>query len=337
LLRCAAREVVFCGTATEANNLAVLGAAAAMERLGGAKPQLIGSAAEHPAVLSPLRLLQQRGFPLRTLPLDANARVDTDALAAALDGRPALLALQWANNETGAVQALPAALPDTTHFHCDSVQGWGKLPWDDRLDQAHSLVFSGHKFGAPKGIAALRLRSDAVLDAVLAGGGQQGGVRPGTESPALAAAFAHAMELAAAERAEAAARWSAAARAFLEPVRAFFAAGGLPADAALQENHTDEGLPNTLSLSFAGLDGRLLLPACDAEGLAVSSGSACSSGSALPSPVLRACGLDASLARATIRVGFGGRQGVREGGDAGLRLVAVLGRLYQVANRIDPH
>ncbi|MBC8329912.1 MAG: aminotransferase class V-fold PLP-dependent enzyme [Planctomycetes bacterium] len=336
VLRCNAREVLFCGSATEANNLAVLGAARALERLNGPKPRLISSLAEHPAVLSPLRLLQQEGFPLVCLGLDPCARLSAEELTEALDCGPALLALQWANNETGAVQPLPESLPGAVHFHCDGAQGFGKLPWDPRLAQASTLVLSGHKFRAPKGIAVLQVRDDALLDPVLAGGGQQRGIRPGTESPELAAAFACAMELAARDQDSFSLQTREACRAMMGEVRGFFAAKDLPAGARLQENHPPAGeptLPNTLNLSFAGIDGRGLLPACDAEGLALSSGSACSSGSSQPSPVLRACGLDLKLARATVRVSFGWGQGRAEGEDAGGRLCQVLRRVYKCGKR----
>lgn len=333
LLHCDSREVVFCGSATEANNLGVLGAARAIARLEGRPPRLISSRAEHPAVLSPLRLLQQEGFPLRTLPLDRHARIEAEALAEALaeDEDPVLLALQWANNETGAIQPLPERVPGRVHFHCDAVQGIGKLPWDPRLATAAGLVLSGHKIGAPKGIAVLRLAEDRPFDPVIAGGGHQRGVRPGTEAPALAAAFAHALRLALAEQEAFAAETAAAAGALLEELRGFF--GSDPS--GFQENQPPlgQGLPNTLNLSFPGIDGRALLPACDAEGLAVASGSACSSGSSQPSPVLLASGMDANLARASLRISFGRPAGAAVGTEAGRRLVRVLARLYKSANR----
>ncbi len=336
ILRCSSREVLFCGSATEANNLALLGVARGLARLDGAPPRLISSAAEHPAVLAPLRLLQQEGFPMTSLGMDAHGKVSEAELEQALADGPALLALQWANNETGAVQPLPESLPAGVHLHCDAVQGVGKLPWDPRLGLAQTLVISGHKFRSPKGIAVLRADDQAILDPVLAGGGQQRGIRPGTESPALAAAFAHALELAVAEQERFTEQTAEAMQALLGELRRFYAEESLPSGTFLRENQPAAGeaaLPNTLSLSFGGADGRALLPACDAEGLAISSGSACSSGSSQPSPVLRACGLDLNLARATIRVSFGWGQGRAEGEDAGVRLSRVLRRLYKGGNR----
>ena len=322
-------EVVFTASATEANNLALLGAARGHARLAGEPPVLVGSEAEHPSVLGALRLLQQDGFPLRLVPVDAHGRADVPALLAVLGAeRAEIVAVQWANNETGAVQdlaALTSALPQAVHWHCDAVQGVGKLPWEAALDAASTLVVSGHKIGAPKGIAALRVRESAFLDPVLAGGGQQRRIRPGTENPAAAAAFALALRLAIRDQAEFATTAAAACGAFL---------GALRSDCPeLRENHPDEGqprLPNTVSITFPGIDGRALLPACDAEGLAVSSGSACSSGAAQPSALLLACGLDKALARATLRVSFGPEQGEEVGAEAARRLARAVHRLYQL-------
>lgn len=329
--RCAPREVVFTSGATEANNLALFGAARALRRLHGAPPLLVASAAEHPAVLAALRVLQSEGWPLRLVPIDAAARADAGAMLEAAASAPAaVIALQWANNETGAVQdvgRVAARAGGDVHLHVDAVQGFGKLPWDEALAAAGTFAASGHKVGAPKGIGALRVADAALLDPLIVGGGQQRGRRAGTESPALAAAFACALELAIAEQEECARVLREQAARFLALLRD----GGL----AFTENHPASGprLPNTLSLSLAGVDGRALLPACDAEGLDLASGAACASGAPLPSAVLLACGLSEAQARATVRISFApgitGAQ-VRE---AARRFGLVARRLYEVANR----
>ncbi|HEX9794724.1 MAG TPA: aminotransferase class V-fold PLP-dependent enzyme [Planctomycetota bacterium] len=323
-----AREIVFTSGATEANNIALFGAARARSRLTGAAVPLVASLAEHASVVGPLRRLQQDGHSLALAPLDAHARPAAPALLALVAERRAqLVALQWANNETGAVQPVEefaAALPDDVHWHCDAVQGFGKLPPATALARADTLVLSGHKFGAPKGVGVLRRREDAPLDPLMAGGGHQGGVRPGTESPALATAFAVALELALAEQPE----WSEqAARAAAELLAALVAAG-----VSFQANHPAEPggrLPNTLNLTFAGVDGRALLVACDAEGLSVASGSACSSGAPEPSPILRALGLTKELAKSSLRLSFGRYPPPGLGARAGERLAATVLRVYQ--------
>jgi len=331
-LRCDAPQIVFTSGATEADNLGLVGAARALRRMHGAAPALFASAAEHPAALAPLRLLQLEGCPLTLVDIDRHARVDADALVAGMRGaRAAVVALQWANNETGAIQPLAAVLAEATPdrvVHVDAVQGIGKLPWDAALEQASGLAVSGHKIGAPKGVGVLRLRDDVALDAVLAGGGQQKGRRGGTESPALAVAFATALDLAMDEQQDAARHTAACTDAFLGTLRA--------AGLSFKENHPPEAterLPNTCNLAFPGVDGRALMPACDLSGLDVASGAACSSGAALPSAVLRACGLNDELAQASLRASFSPNTTVQEAHEAARRLATLLRRLYEVANR----
>ena len=324
-LGCQARDIIFTSGATEANNLAILGAARALARESGQPITLIASEAEHPAVLGPLRLLQQDGFPLRLLPLTPEAAICKADLVSALaeKSRPTLLALQWANNETGAIQPCPD-LEDSLHWHCDGVQGLGKLPLDEKILSADALVFSGHKIRGPKGVGVLKINSAAIFDPVFGGGGQQGGLRPGTESPALAVAFAHALELAIRDQQGFVLNTSNCREAFLR---------GLGKDIAEYSVHhpLENGLTNTLSLGFDGIDGRMLLPACDAEGLRVSAGSACSSGAPEPSSVLRAAGLSKEAARSSLRISFGWETTPQEAERGGTTLATTLRRLYEVA------
>jgi len=326
----AASEVIFTSGATEANNLALLGAARAIARIEGGTQALVATKAEHPSVLGPLRLLQQEGLQLFFAPLASTARADTGAFLAAVKEHDAALAvLQWANNETGAVQPLEdvaAGLPAGVHLHVDATQGTGKLPWEPALSRADTLAISGHKFRAPKGIGVLVVRKGALLEAILAGGGQQRGIRPGTESPANAQALAHALELADAEQPAFTETMRRVSHSFLTRLQREFH--------GLRFNHPEKEafrLPNTLNISFPGLDGRALLPACDLAGLAVSSGAACSSGSPQPSKVLLACGLSEALARASLRISFGWGQDPAVGERAAERLGAILKRLYQHA------
>lgn len=332
LLRCAPAEVVFTSGATEANHLALAGAARGLAGVLAERPALFSSQAEHPAVLATLRRLQQEGYELSLATLDPYARIDGESLAEKFAAAPlAVAAVQWANNETGAVQPLEplARRLDAEHLlHVDAVQGIGKLPWEPLLEHASTLALSGHKIGAPKGVGVLRVREQIPLEAVFAGGGQQRGRRGGTESPAFAAAFAHALRLAFEEQADYAER-SAACAAELRGVL-------LDAGLELRENHPPEGeprLPNTLNFSFPGIDGRALLPACDLEGLDLASGAACSSGAPLPSPVLRASGLGEELAQASCRVSFSANSTPEEAREAGRRLSELLRRLYEHGNR----
>lgn len=331
LLGTSARNILFTSGATEANNLAILGLAHAHQRVTGVTLPLIASKAEHPAALAPLRLLQQQGFPLHLIPLGKFALVD---IAAALDARngadTSFTILQWANNETGAVQDLASFAQTVSQnhlWHCDAVQGFGKLPLDSALWQATTLSLSAHKFGGPKGVGVLRLSDTAMLDPIQVGGGQQRSLRSGTESPAMAASLAHALRIALSEQEAARNHWAETKKTFLSQ----WAKTGM--ECFFNHPQDDACLPNTLNLHFPGVDGRLLVPACDADGLEISAGSACSSGAALPSPVLVAAGLAPEEARASIRVSFGPNSGPREAKEAANRLHLVVARLYEVANR----
>jgi cysteine desulfurase len=342
LLGRSASEVVFTSGATEACNLALFGIARATAEMLGRKLNLLTSKAEHPAVLGPLRVLQQEGHRLQFLPIDATARVDFNqwpsADAKGADFEADLVAMQWANNETGAVQPLQPLLqhlPADALWFCDAVQGIGKLPWTSALESADSLVLSGHKFGAPKGAGILVLGERAMFEAHLVGGGHQRGRRPGTESPAMASALALAMELAMAEQGQHQCEWSAARACLMQHLNQGLAGAGYDeAESMVQCNHPEQGgLCNTLNLTFANLDGRMLLPTLDADGLEVSSGSACSSGSPTPSDVLLATGMPQVLATASIRVTFPPKIQLSTVENAARRMAEAISRLYDVAKR----
>ncbi|MBC8405923.1 MAG: aminotransferase class V-fold PLP-dependent enzyme [Planctomycetes bacterium] len=326
LLRCEDSEVVFTSGATEACNLALFGIVRCSAQVLGRKLRLVSSLAEHPAVVGPLRLLQLEGHHVDWLHLDVYA---TNDLGSWPEDAPDLVAMQWANNETGAVQPLSQMLDlissDSVWF-CDAVQGIGKLAWNESLCEARGLVISGHKFGAPKGIGALVLKNDVLFEATIVGGGHQGGRRPGTENPALASALALALELAMQEQAFNLKNWDRCRLAFLQELTR-----AIP---DVQFNHPPKGgLNNTISLTFPNLDGRLLLPTLDADGLEVSAGSACSSGSPTPSTVLLATGMTQPLANASIRVSLCPKMDTLDASLAGSRLATAISRLYDVAKR----
>ncbi len=321
-------EIIFTSGATEANNLAILGGARALAEGGKEPVPLFGSKAEHPSVLGPLRILQQEGCPLTLLPLKKGALVDLEGLENA--GPESFISLQWANNETGCVQDLERVkgrAPDAI-LHCDAVQGWGKLDPSAALEAADLFTLSGHKVGAPKGIGALRVREAVPISPILSGGGHQRGLRPGTESPALAVALAEAMGLAEKERH----RWEESGKDALNHLLMGLLEG-FPKLVVHRPDPEGATLPNTASVGFPGVDGRALLPACEKAGLTLSSGSACSSGAPTPSAVLLASGVGESLARASLRISFPPGSGRAEGREAGKRLTEVVNRAYEVAKR----
>lgn len=290
--------IVFTGSGSEADNLAVRGTV-----LGGrGRRHVITQATEHPAVLATCRALHRlHGIETTVLPVDAHGLVDPDDLDAAITPDTALVSIMAANNETGTVQPI-AELAAVAHshgvpFHTDAAQAVGKIPIDVATLDVDLLTVVGHKMYAPKGIAALYIRPGLAVEPVIYGGGQEHGLRAGTENVAYAVALGAAADL---------------ARAALdtEPARLTGLRDRLhhTLDAALPgalnlNGHPDRRLPNTLNVSVAGITGTDLLAA--ATQLAASTGSACHSGITEPSPVLTAMGLDRDRALGAIRLSLG--------------------------------
>jgi cysteine desulfurase len=289
-------EVTFTSGATEANNLAVFG-------LAGLAGHLLASSLEHPCVAEPLRQLEARGFALEWLSVSPRGVVPVGSLAPRVRPETRLVTVMLANHETGAVQPvreLVPSLPPGVPVHCDAAQAVGKMAVNFRDLGVTALTASAHKFGGPKGVGVLLLKRGTPLRPLTFGGHQQGGRRPGTEPVALAVGMAVALEWAVRNLAE--------NRATLEAFRARLW-GRLQAVAAPvvlngPEVGSPDVLPTTLNVSFPGCRGDVLLMALDLAGVACSTGSACSSGSLLPSPVLRAMGLPDELLRSAIRFSF---------------------------------
>ncbi|WP_329284646.1 cysteine desulfurase family protein [Streptomyces sp. NBC_01455] len=292
-------EIVFTGSGSEANNLALRGAVLAA---GDGRRRVITQVTEHPAVLETCRALHRLyGADVTCLPVDGRGLVDPADLAATLDERTAVVSVMAANNETGTLQPV-AELARLAHdhgalFHCDAAQAAGKIPVDVRAIGADLLTVAGHKMYAPKGVGALRVRAGVRLEPLVYGGGQEGGLRAGTESAALAVALGTAAELAAAELADGGARRTEVLRDRLHQ--------GL--DEALpgqvHVNGCARRLPGTLNISIDGTTGHELLAAVPR--LAASTGSACHSGTGTASPVLRAMGLGEARALAAVRLSLG--------------------------------
>jgi cysteine desulfurase len=291
-------EVVFTRGGTEADNLALRGRA----RAEGARGVAV-SATEHKAVLATAHALASEGIPVRTLPVDGEGLVDLDALAEVVRAdRPAVVSVMWANNETGAVQPverIAAVCGDAgVAFHTDAVQALGKLAVRVDAVPVGLAAFSAHKLGGPRGTGALFVRRGTRLHPLLHGGGQERGLRSGTEDVAGAVGLALAAELAEAERETEMAR--------IAGLRDRLQAGlcarvpGLRVNAAAAPR-----LPTICNVSAPGADAEMLLLALDLEGVAASSGSACSSGAVEPSHVLTAMGLPAEVAGPSVRFSLG--------------------------------
>ena len=288
-------EIVFTGCATEANNLALLGAA----RASGRKA-LVTSAIEHPSVLQPLRHLARQGWALTELPVDAAGRVQVDHAVNAITPEVALVSVMLANNETGSLQAV-RALADLAHaagalMHVDAAQAVGKVAVDVKALGADLLTLAGHKFYAPKGVGALVVRTGVALEPIQFGAGHERGLRPGTENVPHIVALGEAARLARTTLAQEAARMTA----LRDRLHGLLAAA-IP---GLQLNgHPTERLPNTLNVSFPAVAGWQVLAA--APTVAASTGSACHAGDHAVSGVLAAMGLTREAAAGAVRLSLG--------------------------------
>lgn len=292
-------EVIFTSGGTEANNLAIFGAAAATkpERL-----HVLTTAIEHQAVLNPCRRLEQAGHPLTLLPVDHEGRLDPELVAKALREDTAIISVMLANNDTGVIQPVAevaaAARALGVIAHTDAVQAVGKMPVNVNALSVDLLTFSAHKMHGPKGAGALYIRKGRKLSPLVFGGHQERGLRPGTENVPAIAGFGKACELASSRLEESSARLSALRSAFETAILQRVSGTDVNGHGALR-------LPNTSNISFEGLDGELLAINLDLLGLAVSTGAACSSADPEPSHVLLAMGRSPDEARSSVRFSIG--------------------------------
>jgi cysteine desulfurase len=294
-------QIVFTSGGTEADNLAVIGAALASRARGGPFRVAV-TATEHKAVLAAAHAVGHMGGEEVVLPVDAQGVVDLRAVDAALARGVAVVSVMWVNNEVGTIQPVDQLAERCraagTSFHTDAVQAFGKIPVKIDTLPCTFLTISGHKIGAPKGIGALIVRDRHAVEAIIHGGGQQFGIRPGTENVPGIIGLGRAAELAAAEQAQFAAR-AEALRADLE--RRLAAA--VP-DAVINGRQGPRA-PHVTSTSIPGTDSEALLMHLDLAGVACSSGSACTTGSVEPSHVLSAMGVARDLGVSALRFSLG--------------------------------
>jgi cysteine desulfurase len=294
-------QIIFTSGGTEADNLAIIGAALAARDRG--EPMLVAvTATEHKAVLAAAHAVRHLGGEEEILPVDKNGVVELGALDHAIERRAAAVSVMWVNNETGTVQpveAIAARCRDAgVCFHTDAVQAFGKVPFSIRDLPCTLITISGHKIGAPKGIGALIVRDRKAVEAILHGGGQQFGIRPGTENVAGAVALGRAAELAVAELDEHGRRLSTLRDQLAQRLRQQVADLVVNGEAA-------QRAPHILSVAVPGTDSEAMLMHVDMAGVAVSAGSACTTGAAEPSHVLTAMGIARDLALGSIRFSLG--------------------------------
>ncbi|WP_216328812.1 cysteine desulfurase family protein [Deinococcus aestuarii] len=299
-LRVDARTVVANGGGTEGDNHVLLGVAQAWRAAHGRPGHLVTTLTEHSAVLAPARWLAAQGWDVTFLTPGARGRYDPAQLTEALRDDTALVSIHHANNEIGTVQDTPAlcavAAERGVPYHTDAVQAPGVLPLDLPGWGVSYATFSAHKWGGPRGVGFLYVRRETALPPVTLGGGQEGGLRAGTQNTAGVYAAGVALTHAEAER--------EATFAHLTGLRARFLtrAAGIP---GLRVNHPQGASPKIASVTVPGADGEALLMNLDLLGVCVSAGSACAAGTMQPSHVLTAIGLSEGDARASLRFSFG--------------------------------
>jgi cysteine desulfurase len=321
LLGAKSHEIIFTGGGTESDNLAILGLA---RRNADRGRHVITCATEHHAVLHACEALAKgEGFRVTVLPVQADGRLDPATLRAALTPDTTLVSVMTANNETGVrhpVAELAALCRERgVLFHTDAIQTFGKEPLPPLGASAFDAVsLTAHKFNGPPGAGVLWLRAGNPIDRIGHGGSHEGERRPGTENTAAIAGMARAAELAIAKLQN---EGNAALRERLwQGVQHVF-------PAAVRNGAAEHTLPNTLNVSFPGLDGESLLIALDLAGICVSSGSACMVGSIQPSHVLLAMGVPVELAQATVRFSLGATTTAQDIEETLARLPSVFLRL----------
>ena len=315
-------DVIFTSGGTESNNLAVIGLAEGARARSSRRSTVVLSAIEHDSVLDLAPALRGRGFEVRLARPDATGVVRPTELEALLDDTCALVSLMYANNETGAVQPVPelarAAHRAGAVFHTDAVQAFGHVPLE--LADVDAVSVAAHKLGGPVGVGALAVRGRVPLRPLTLGGGQERGLRAGTQDVRGALAFAAVARALCAGLEPTRAAVSGRARALV--ARACLPGSGVTP--TLADDATDR-LPGIVSLLVDGLDSETLVLALDQEGFEVSAASACSSGSLDASHVLTAMGIPRDRALGSLRVSFDERvpqEDLDRFADALLRIVA---------------
>lgn len=301
LINASPAEIVFISCGSEGDNMALKGTVSALRDKGN---HIITTAVEHPAVLETCQALEKEGCQVTYLPVDKDGMLDLADLEKAITPQTVLISVMWANNETGNLYPIEEigaiARKYNVRFHSDAVQAIGKVPVDVQQAKVDLLVLSGHKLGAPKGVAAIYVRRGTRLTTLLHGGHQERNRRAGTQNVAGIVGLGKACELAGAEL--------EAYQLRVRQLRDRLEDGILSQVADIKLNGTpdrDQRLPNTLNVSFAYIEGESLLLNLDMYGIAASSGSACTSGSLEPSHVMGAMCVEVTLAHSSTRFSLG--------------------------------
>lgn len=287
-------EIIFTSCGTESDSTAILSALKAQPE----RNQIITTVVEHPAILSLCDYLEKEGYVVHRLKVDKKGRLDLDEYKSLLSPRTAIVSVMWANNETGTIfpveQMAAMARSVGAMFHTDAVQAVGKVPIDLKKTKIDMLSLSGHKLHAPKGIGVLYLRRNTRFRPLLRGGHQERGRRAGTENSASIVGLGRAAELAV--------EYMDIENTEVKRLRDKLEAGILAqVPHAFVTGDPSNRLPNTANIAFEYVEGEAILLLLNKQGIAASSGSACTSGSLEPSHVMRAMGIPYTAAHGTIR------------------------------------
>lgn len=294
------KEIFFTSGGTESDNLALIGCARANCRSGR---HLITTQIEHPAVLKTMKHLEEEGFRVTYLPVDQKGCIHLEDLQRAITGETILVSIMHTNNEVGSMQPITQAgalikkMNPNILFHVDAVQGYGKFRIYPKKMKIDLLSVSGHKIHGPKGVGFLYVDEKVKIKPILFGGGQQNGIRSGTENVPAVAGLAKAVELVYGNLDQEIEKLYRIKRAFVEGVQKI--------DDVIVNGHLDEtGAPHVVSVSIRGVRSEVLLHALEDQGIYVSAGSACSARKPQPSATLRAMGVSEELLGSTIRFSF---------------------------------
>jgi cysteine desulfurase len=298
-------QVIFTASGTEANNFAVKGITGSQEAA-----QILYSAIEHPCISRPAAALRQHGFKNQAITVNGQGKLNVEHLQLLLSKPANLVSVMLANNETGVIQDIAGIAEQVKRsgafMHTDAVQGLGKLALSFTDLNVHAMTVSSHKIHGPQGAAALILDKRVDIQPLLHGGGQERGLRSGTENVAAIAGFGMACELAVANL--------SSFTSHTKALRDQFEQGLQSLNVTIFSNEVAR-IPNTCFFAVHGIEGETLVMALDRKGFAVASGSACSSDSTEPSHVLLAMGVSADLARGAVRVSFGGHNTAQQVSD----------------------
>ncbi|NLB34970.1 MAG: IscS subfamily cysteine desulfurase [Elusimicrobia bacterium] len=292
-------EIIFTSGGTESDNLAILGS---LKKTS--KKHIVTSLVEHHAVLNLFKQLEKEGYEVTYLPVDKDGIVDLDSLSDCLRPDTALVSIMYANNETGAIQPIEKAvqivknMSEKIIFHTDAVQAFGKLPLSLRSIPIDMASVSAHKINGPKGVGALYVRKGLKIMPLFRGGHHEYGMRPGTENIMGIAGFGAASDEAVENLSSSIEKYTFLKKRLWEGIYKTI-------PRVLLNGGLDKTLPNTLNVSFTNIEGESIIIMLDLEGIAVSSGSACTSGSLESSHVLSAMGVPAAAAQGSIRFSFG--------------------------------